>query len=167
MSKCISREGIKSRPVAGERQEAVCCGGGQRPVRGGTPGPGSFSRGPWSRLDIRISQRSRGTRYLCAFGVKGAPKPAAGRGMNQAEVDGVLGTGPPAHGARRPQQGGHWARPEGRRSKRRGLWLLPQNHLQAHSSPCGPVGSFREGAVTVFCASTELYRGARAGVPRL
>lgn len=77
--------------------------------------------------------------------------------MNQAEVDGALGTGPPAHGARRPRQGGHWARPEGHHSKRRGLWLLPQNHLQAHPSTCGPVGSFREGAVTVFCASTELY----------
>lgn len=144
MSKCISRERKKSRRVAAETEEAVLrgrCGG----AAGTAPPPrGALAPPPHSDLS-KEPGRQVPLRFL-----EGAPKPATRRGMKSGGCGRRLRHSqalPPA-GQGGPQHGGRQARPGGRRLKRCGLWLWPQNHLQAHPSPCGPVGSCRKGAVS-------------------
>lgn len=135
-----------------EKKQTRCC----RDRGGGPPRP--VWRGSWD------SSSSPGTfESLKGAGAPGAPA-LSGRGTQSGrrrrhEI-GRMWTAPraqpgsPARGAG-PQHGGRQARPGGRRLKRCGLWLWPQNHLQAHPSPCGPVGSCRKGAGQLHAPEPE------------
>lgn len=151
MSKCISRERKKSRRVAAETEEAVLrgrCGGAA-----GTAPPPRRALAPPRHSDL---SKEPGRQVPLRF-LEGAPKAAAGGGMKSGGCGRHLGHSqalPPA-GQGGPQHGGRQARPGGRRLKRCGLWLWLQNHLQAHPSPCGPVGSCRKGAGQLHAPEPE------------